>query len=65
MDRTLNLGSGIMQSEKNIRIKKGKQPTVRRPNTVLIKHAVMILMEITEKQVSMPVKKRNHSEPSE
>ena len=59
----LILGNGRKQSEKNIKIKKGKQPRVSNPNIVLIKHDVIILMLITEKLVRAPTSKSNGRDP--
>jgi hypothetical protein len=56
-------GKGKKQSEKNTRIKKGKQPRVSNPNIVLIKQAVMILMLITEKHVKIPARRNRRIEP--
>ena len=56
-------GKGRKQSEKNIRIKKGKQPRVSNPNIVLIKHEVIMLILITEKHARAPARKRSGSEP--
>ena len=56
-------GRGIKQSEKNIRIKNGKQPSVSNPNIVLIKHEVIMLMLTTEKHVRAPTSKSKGIEP--
>jgi hypothetical protein len=53
----------MKQSEKNIRIKNGKHPTVNNPNIVRINLTVIILMLITEKQVNPPIMKSNIIEP--
>jgi hypothetical protein len=53
----------MKESEKKARIKKGKQPSVSSPNIVLIKHAVIMLMLITEKQVTVPVRRSKGIEP--
>lgn len=59
----LILGNGRKQSEKNIKIKKGKQPRVSNPNIVLIKQEVIILIPITEKQARAPTSKSNGKDP--
>lgn len=44
-------------------MKNGKHPSVSNPNIVLIKHAVIMLMLITEKQVTVPTKRNRGIEP--
>ena len=63
MAKRLIFGNAIKQSEKNISIKNGKHPSVSRPNIVLMKLAVIMLMLITEKQVRVPTSKSSGIEP--